>query len=168
MQQKVNRHPRELCLEIGDMVWVKLQPCRQSSVAHRSSNKLARKYFGPLPMSEKIGSVIYWLALPNDSKIHPVFHVSKLKAFHGEEHLHPLPLPLEAVDGKSISTPIAICGVQTVMKQHKVDHQVLVQWSDTTLEEATGESTIDLHQRFPDFHLEDKVVLRGRRVLRMI
>ncbi|KAH9681158.1 hypothetical protein KPL71_026857 [Citrus sinensis] len=85
MQQKANAHRRELELQVGDQVLVKLQPYRQISVANRLSNKLAKRYYGPFRVMERIGAVAYRLDLPPDSKIHPVFHISLLKPFHGQD-----------------------------------------------------------------------------------
>ena len=41
--------------------------------------KLQRKFVGPFLVIETIGQQAYRLSLPNDWKIHPVFHVSLLK-----------------------------------------------------------------------------------------
>jgi hypothetical protein len=60
---------------------LKLQPYAQSSVANHSFPKLAYKYFGPYTILEKLGSIAYKLQLPNNSSVHPVFHVPRLKSF---------------------------------------------------------------------------------------
>ena len=66
------------------MVWLKLQPYVQSSLASRTNHKLAFKYFGPYEVESKIGSVAYKLKLPPGSSVHLVFHVSLLKPMEGQ------------------------------------------------------------------------------------
>lgn len=64
---------------MGDWVYLKLQPYKQTSVALRKSLKLAAKYHEPVFIEEKIGKVAYQLQLPPSTAIHSVFYVSLLK-----------------------------------------------------------------------------------------
>lgn len=77
MQQGANDHRTDRSFNIGDYVFVKLQPYRQHSVVLRSNQKLAPKFYGPYEIIDRCGKVAYKLRLPESSQIHPVFHVSQ-------------------------------------------------------------------------------------------
>lgn len=79
MRTQANCHRRNKEFEVGNGVYVKLQPYQQSSIAHRLSNKLAKKYYGPYQIAALVGNVAYRLLLPLESRIYPVFHISILK-----------------------------------------------------------------------------------------
>lgn len=70
----------ERVFSVGDVVYLKLQPYVQSSLAPRANQKLSFKFFGPFKIVEKIGAVAYKLLLLASSSVHPIFHVSQLKA----------------------------------------------------------------------------------------
>jgi hypothetical protein len=71
----------EHSFQVGELVLLNLQPYAHSSVVNRPFPKLAFKFYGPFAVLEKLGSSTYKLQLPENSLIHPVFHVSQLKAF---------------------------------------------------------------------------------------
>ena len=84
MKQVADRHQREVVFKEGDMVFLKLQPYRQSSVFKCAHQKLASRYFWPYKIIQRIGVVAYKIQLPEGARIHPVFHVSLLKKVVGE------------------------------------------------------------------------------------
>lgn len=60
--------------------------------------KLSFKYIGPFKVLQAIGRQAYRLALPSKYRVHDVFHVSLLEAFHAREHAAIAEMPLPALD----------------------------------------------------------------------
>ncbi|GJS49281.1 ty3-gypsy retrotransposon protein [Tanacetum coccineum] len=158
MEMKANHNRRDVEFKQGDMVFVKLQPYRQVTLAKRLSNKLAKRYYGPFKVLERVGKVAYRLALPSTSKIHPVFHVSLLKPFEGTEPEEVSNLPEDVYEGYPVEQPLSICDSQVVLKNGLPARQVLVQWLGSSPEEATWEWLTDFQAAYPTYHLEDKVI----------
>ena len=80
MKRQADKKRSERQFSVGDMVFVKLQPYVQSTLVPRSNQKLSFEFYGPFQITEHIGSMAYKLLLPGSAAIHPVFHVSQLKA----------------------------------------------------------------------------------------
>lgn len=106
MKQQKDQHRTEREFhQVGDFVYLKLQPCRQSSLAIRRSLRLAAGYFGHYQVIERIGTVAYKLQLPADSRIHPIFHVSLLKKELGTHAVVQTILPRVADEGELLIQP---------------------------------------------------------------
>lgn len=88
-----DQHRTERNFEVGDEVYLKLQPYRQTSLALGKNMKLTAKYYGPYPVIQKIGAVAYILQLPTSSTIHLVFRVSLLKKKISSKHIPSNVLP---------------------------------------------------------------------------
>jgi hypothetical protein len=67
MKRQADKKRSERVFEVGDSIYLKLQPNIQSSVATRSNHKLSFKFFGPYDILERIGAVAYRLNLPANS-----------------------------------------------------------------------------------------------------
>lgn len=79
MKRAADKYRTPICFEVGDTVLVKLQPYKQSSIKAGLHHKMGQRYYGPFTVTRKINEVAMMIDLPQTSKIHLVFHVSKLK-----------------------------------------------------------------------------------------
>lgn len=83
-EYKYKQH-KDVTFKPNDWVLLKLQPYRQQSLSRRTSQKLSCRYYGPNKVVRRIGMVAYELELPPSSKLHPVFHVSMMRRFYGDD-----------------------------------------------------------------------------------
>lgn len=79
-----DQHRSNITFEVGDWVYLKLQPYRQLSTKRTKDHKLSKKIYIPFQILERIGPVAHKLGLPPSSKIHPVFQILLLKLHKGE------------------------------------------------------------------------------------
>jgi hypothetical protein len=103
-QRYANEHRREKVFAEGDMVLLSTANLRNENRAP----KLSPKYVGPFPISRVVSAVAYELALPATMKIHPVFHISKLREYKDgsqqfpdrEQEQQSRPVSEEVIDGE--------------------------------------------------------------------
>jgi hypothetical protein len=108
--------------------------------------------------------VSYQLALPNHSKLHPVFHVSCLKKVIGAKCQIQTNLLELAEEGSIWIQPKAVLDQRECRLCQRTIKEVLVQWKDTNPTDATWEPATIL-QQFLISRLEDKVVFKGADML---
>ena len=75
----VRRRPLEF--EVGDHIFLKVMP-KRGVVRFGKRGKLSSRFIGSFEILERIGTVVYRLALPpSKSGVHEVFHVSMLRKY---------------------------------------------------------------------------------------
>ncbi|KAE8658878.1 Choline/ethanolaminephosphotransferase 1 [Hibiscus syriacus] len=161
MKQQADKSITERVFQVGELVYLKLQPYRQSSIALRKNLKLTAKYFGPYKILEKIGKVAYRLDLPDSSRLHPVFHVNLLKRFIGASSVIATDPPAIEEDGQFQIKPLKILGRRIVNRNGKLVTQLLVRWQSLDESNNTWEDYTFLRDQFPAFDLWGQGSSRG-------
>ncbi|KAF9682473.1 hypothetical protein SADUNF_Sadunf05G0112500 [Salix dunnii] len=98
----------------------------------------------------------YKLDLPPSSKLHPVFHVSSLKPFHGTS-VSIEPSLLVLTNGELQPLPKALLDSRIIHNQR----QVLVHWDGLSLADSSWEDVSSFQTRFPSFVLVNKCSFNG-------
>lgn len=136
---------------VGDWVYLRLQPYRQTSLSLQRNLKLALRFYGPFQVLSRVGKVAYELSLPDTAQLHPVFHVSLLKEKLGHHVLAQPTLPPVSDEGVLQMEPIAVLDRKMIKCNNKAVVQWLVQWSRSFLEDATWIDYEEFVSRFPTF-----------------
>ena len=98
---------------MGDWVFVRLQPYKQTSQKNSKNHKLAPKFYGPFQVRKRVGQVAYALDIPNKGKMHDVFHVSCLKNKLGSSTHIQTELPILDDEGKLVLEPECMLEIKT-------------------------------------------------------
>eukprot|EP01050_Picozoa_sp_SAG11_P014033 SAG11_NODE_1690_length_4443_cov_3.349908_1_plen_185_part_00 len=119
----------------GSYAWLNSEGITMPWDKGRKSTKLKAKFYGPFKILEQIGPVTYRLQIPNESRIHDVFHVALLKPVMNSD---PSAIPVEQF-------PTVDSGVEyevkTIIAQREKDGetQYLVKWKGYMYEDLTWE-----------------------------
>jgi hypothetical protein len=91
------------------------------------ARKLLPKWVGPFEVLKKVGQVAYKLRLPANIKVHPVFHVSLLRAYRRDGRVQPPPPPI-TVDGDLEYEIERILSHRDRKYGQRIKKEYLIQW----------------------------------------
>jgi len=141
---------------VGDWAFLRMRQRPPSSLSPSTSGKLKARYLGPYQVVQLVNEAAVRLELPQQARIHNVFHVSTLKKFVGTPPVVPPPLP-DIHHGVVVPEPEQ---VQQARLARGV-HQVLVHWCGEPASSAIWEDLDDFRDKYPAFQLEDELDLEG-------
>ena len=125
MKTVADRRRTERIFAVGDWVFLKIQPCVQTTLATRANPKLVFRYFGPFQILQRVGGTSCKLQLPEKCLIHPVIHVSQLRrAVPPSVKVFPeLPTSTQAAP-----EPVQVLETCLYQRGGEARTQILVQW----------------------------------------
>jgi hypothetical protein len=153
-----DRKHREVEFAVGNWVWLQLIHRPLASLDVQGRGKLGPKFYGPFRILEKIGDVAYRLQLLAGIKLHDVFHVGLLKRYKGEPPMEPSVLP-HISHGRACEQPEVV--IRGRLARGRCE--VLVQWRGKPAAEAMWTDLEEFHKLYPDFQLEDELLMEGGR-----
>ncbi|KAH7433568.1 hypothetical protein KP509_07G075500 [Ceratopteris richardii] len=140
------RSPRSF--EEGDRVFHQV-PARSTSLSTGKCRKLSPRYCGPWEIVKKLSDVAYQLELPPDCRVHPVFHVNKLRNYISrEDNLIEGIVSLQETDRSDHSQDRILDRRQKRLRSHVIQ-EYLVAWRGLPLTDSTWESTALVCKYFP-------------------
>jgi hypothetical protein len=154
MKKYVDLKRTERKLDVGDMVYIKMQPYRMDAFGIRQSIKVTSKFYGPFRVLEQIGKLAYKLQLPEGVKIHPVFHVSQLKKHLGANVIPEPGIPLITADGRIKMAPAKVLQTRSLPRNGVLVTQWLVEWANLPATDASWDDANFIKTIFPDFYTD--------------
>lgn len=130
-------------------------------MAQRTSHKLAKKYFGPFQIIARVNQVAYRVQLPEDARIHLVFHISMLKWCPDPSLTTPCLLLAYTNKAGPIYTLLQILSTRVIQRNKQDVPQLLIHWENGSLKEATWEDQAQIIESFPHHNLDDKISFPG-------
>ncbi|GJS26574.1 cytochrome P450 78A7-like protein [Tanacetum coccineum] len=152
MKKWADEKRRHVEFEVGDQVMVKLLP-QQFKSLRKVHKGFILSYEFPFSVIGRVGMVSYRVQLPPKLKIHPVFHVSFLKPYHGDEED-----PERGVSKRAPTTVVTsydreveeILSDRTIRRRGVPSYiEYLIKWRDLPDSEASWEAE-DLLWQFAD------------------
>ena len=148
-KRAIDKHRRPLEFNINDWVLLKFSKARLRHTTGKDWQgeptghqkfyaKLARRYYGPFQILERINETSYRLKLPPTWHIHNAFHVSLLKPFKGEPPMEPIEEdPPEFDEQEEILQPeIILRHEDNLLRSGKTLRRYLVKYRNYPIEDA--------------------------------
>ena len=144
----VRRRPLEF--KAGDHVFLKVMP-KRGLIRFDKRGKLSPRHIGPFKVLEKVGAVVYRLALPPSLlSIHEVFHVSMLRKYTPDPtHIVDWGELVVDADGTFEEGPVRIMDSREQVLRGKTMRLVKVLWQHREVEEATWERGDIVRANYP-------------------
>lgn len=147
-----NKHRQNIIFQVNDQVLLSTSNLNTNDRAR----KLISKYIGPFRIKKVISDVVYELELPDTMRrIHPVFHISKLKKYnnadqqfpirtiHQQNNIRPLPEILNDT-GEEAWEVEKILNKRTRKIGRRIQVEYLVKWVGYPQHEASWEPVMNL------------------------
>ena len=146
----MNEKQGPIVFEKDDLVFLRVSE-HSKTLSTGPVPKLSPTYCGPFRVLKPVGNVAYKLELPEQSKVHPVFHVSCLrKRLHDGDNVVDTGVLVEYT-----KPPVEPHEPERILDHHELrtcNHickQVLVKWKDRPDKGSTWEHASTLRKRFP-------------------
>ena len=136
--------------EVGEKVFLKVSPWKKV-MKFRKNSKLGPRFIGPYEVIEKVGPMVYHLALPPElEKIHNVFHVSMLRRYRSDpSHVVSSEITKRRPDLTYEEEQVEIFAREVKELRNNRIPLVKVLWRNHKTEEATWESEEVMRHQYP-------------------
>ena len=162
---------RDIEYNVGDKVFLKVSPWRKI-LRFGQKGKLSPRFIGSYEILERIGPMVYRLALPLEfAKLHDVFYVSMLQRYRSDEsHILPVQEIQVQEDLSHGEEPNTILAREVKQLLNKQVPLVKVLWQHHGREEATWEPEATMRAQYPQLfesgmNFEDEIHFKGGRVV---
>ncbi|KAE8674806.1 Bifunctional nuclease 2 [Hibiscus syriacus] len=132
--------------EIRQLVKHQLEQATNRMKQQADKNRTER-----IQLGIRIGEVAYKLELPENSRLHPVFHVSMLKRHIGPAASSSTEPPVVDEEGQFHIEPSQVLGKRIINRNNRPVTQLLVRWTNLDASHDTWEDYSVLRGQFPSF-----------------
>ena len=135
LQQKYyDQKHRDVHYNVGDLVLLSTPNLKMKG----TPAKLQRRFVGPFKVIETIGQQAYKLSLPEDWKIHSVFHVSLLKNWKTASLQEDQPIPTDVPEVEEPYFEVEkVLRWRKIKRNKKIIKECLILWKDYPVQEAS-------------------------------